>query len=70
MAKPHIMYLGGGDELVPEVESLSVVPVEEEEAPGTIFELLWFPNFDYYNIGHSTIFYASFCSFWCSIFKR
>ncbi len=30
-AKPHIMYLTGGDELMPEVESLSVLPVLEEE---------------------------------------
>ena len=31
-AKAHIMYLTGGDDLTPEVESLSIVPrVEEEE---------------------------------------
>ena len=48
MAKPHIMYLGGGDELVPEVESLSVVPVEEEDAPGkTVCKSCYLPNLIY-----------------------
>ena len=30
-SKPHIMYLTGGDPLMPEVESLSVLPVLEPE---------------------------------------
>ena len=30
-AKPHIMYLTGGDDLLPDIESLAVVPVEELE---------------------------------------
>ena len=35
MAKPHIMYLAGGDEIQPEVESLSIVPEVEAEEPGS-----------------------------------
>ena len=30
-AKPHIMYLEGGETLLPDVESLSVLPVTEED---------------------------------------
>ena len=30
-AKPHIMYLTGGDDLMPDIESLAVVPVIEDE---------------------------------------
>ena len=34
MAKPHIMFLGGGDELVPEVESLAVLPRDDGDETG------------------------------------
>ena len=30
-SKSHIMYIGGGEPLTPEVESLSVLPPEEAE---------------------------------------
>ena len=30
-AKPHIMYLTGGNDLMPNIESLAVVPVIEDE---------------------------------------
>ena len=37
MAKPHIMYLAGGDELVPEVESLAVIPGADGDEAGGAF---------------------------------
>ena len=48
-AKPHIMYLTGGDDLMPDVESLAVVPhIEEEEG--------WYPYyFDPYVFYHTQL---------------
>ena len=41
MAKPHIMYMAGGDEIQPEVESLSIVPDVEADEPGlTVIEFV------------------------------
>ncbi|XP_064642380.1 cilia- and flagella-associated protein 74-like [Lineus longissimus] len=36
VAKDHIMYMSGGDELTPNVESLAVLPVTEEEEDGKL----------------------------------